>query len=92
MTEEKEFTRLFEFVLSHLEVFVACRPIQENPEVAGPKGVVGLDYKVGGPVPVMYHHGFIVVDVLAVQGYGFHFGAGDFESGEEAESRDEVSL
>ncbi len=66
MTEEKKFACLFEFVLSYLKVSVAGRPVEKNPEVAGPERVIGLDNKVGGPVPVMNHQGLIVVDVLAI--------------------------
>ena len=40
MTKEKKFAGLFEFVLSYLEMLVASRPVEKNPEVAGPEGII----------------------------------------------------
>jgi hypothetical protein len=81
VTKKKKFASLFEFFLRHLKVFVACSTVKEDPEVTSPEGVIGLDYKVGGPEPVVDHQRLIVVEVLAVKGDSFHFSAGNFEAG-----------
>ncbi len=57
---------MFELLLGHLVIFVTRCAIKKYPEIASPEGIIGLNDKEWFPVPVVGHHGFIVVQMLTI--------------------------